>query len=101
MIRKDLWSTHPFNESLSGLEDIAWSKYWMDKGYEIVYKPNASIIHIHNETGPQIRNRFWRESTAARSIGILPIRIILSQIPIQLLLIFRDILYFIPLPITA
>ena len=93
MIRKDLWSTHPFNESLSGLEDIEWSKYWMDKGHEIVYKPNASIIHIHNETGSQIRNRFWRESIAARSIGILPIRTIFSQIPIQILLIFRDIFY--------
>ena len=50
MIRKDLWINHPFNESLSGLEDIEWSKYWMDKGYEIIYKPNACIIHFHNET---------------------------------------------------
>ena len=93
MIRKDLWSNHPFNESLSGLEDIEWSKYWMDKDYEIIYKPNACIIHIHNETGAQIKNRFWRESIAARSIGILPLVTIIFQIPIQLFLIIKDIFY--------
>jgi D-arabinose 1-dehydrogenase-like Zn-dependent alcohol dehydrogenase/GT2 family glycosyltransferase len=93
MIRKDLWLNHPFNETLSGLEDIEWSKYWMDKGYKIVYKPNASIIHIHNETGPQIRNRFWRESIAARSIGIFPLKTIIFQVPIQLFLIFKDIFF--------
>ena len=93
MIRKDLWSNHPFNESLSGLEDIEWSKYWMDKGYDIIYNPNACIIHIHNETGTQIRNRFWRESIAARSIGIFPLRKIIYQIPIQLISIIKDI-YF-------
>ena len=94
MIRKDLWIDHPFNESLSGLEDIEWSKYWMDKGYEIVYKPNACIIHIHNENGVQIRNRFWRESIAARSIGIFPLRTIILQIPNQLLLLLKDIFFF-------
>lgn len=94
MIRKDLWIDHPFNESLSGLEDIEWSKYWMDKGYEIIYKPNACIIHIHNENGVQIRNRFWRESIAARSIGIFPLRTIILQIPNQLLLLFKDIFFF-------
>ena len=94
MIRKDLWINHPFNESLSGLEDIEWSKYWMDKGYEIVYKPNACIIHIHNENGVQIRNRFWRESIAARSIGIFPLRTIILQIPNQLLLLLKDIFFF-------
>ena len=94
MIRKDLWINHPFNESLSGLEDIEWSKYWMDKGYEIVYKSKACIIHIHNENGVQIRNRFWRESIAARSIGIFPLRTIILQIPNQLLLLFKDIFFF-------
>ena len=65
----------------------------MDKGYEIIYKPKACIIHIHNENGTQIRNRFWREAIAARSIGILPLRIIIFQIPVQLFLIIKDI-YF-------
>ncbi|MGD9221566.1 MAG: glycosyltransferase family A protein, partial [Desulfobacterales bacterium] len=29
-IRKDLWQQHPFDESLPGLEDIEWAKYWME-----------------------------------------------------------------------
>jgi len=94
MIRKDLWNDHPFNESLSGLEDIEWSKYWMDKGYKIIYKPNASILHFHNENADQIRTRFWREAIASRSIGILPFYKIIYEIPNQILLLFRDIIYF-------
>ena len=94
MIRKDLWANHPFNESLTGLEDIEWSKHWMDKGYQIIYKPKASIIHIHNEDGKQIRNRFWRESIAARSIGVLPLRKILFQIPNQFFLLIRDLFFY-------
>ena len=94
MIRKDLWNDHPFNDNLSGLEDIEWSKYWMDKGYKIIYKPNACIIHFHNENGKQIRNRFWRESIAAHSIGILPLRRVIYQIPKQIFLLFKDIFFF-------
>ena len=44
MIRKDLWIDHPFDERLTGLEDIEWSKYWMDQGYKIVYKPNGFLM---------------------------------------------------------
>ena len=94
LIRKDLWSDHPFDESLTGLEDIEWSKYWLDQGYKVIYKPNACIIHIHIENGAQIRNRFWRESIAARSIGVLPSRKILNEIPKQLIYTIRDIIYF-------
>ncbi len=94
MIRKDLWQSHPFNEQLTGLEDIEWSKYWMDKGYRVVYKPNACIEHIHNENGAQIRNRFWRESIAARSIGVLSVIKIFRDIPIQIGLFFKDVFHF-------
>ena len=94
LIRKDLWIDHPFDESLTGLEDIEWSKYWLDQGYKVVYKPNACIIHIHNENGAQIRNRFWRESIAARSIGVLSVRKIFTEIPKQFAYTIRDIFYF-------
>ena len=49
MIRKDLWLNHPFNETLSGLEDIEWSKYWMDKGYKIVY-----LVDKENSKPPEL-----------------------------------------------
>ena len=81
LIRKDLWSLHPFDETLTGLEDQAWSKYWMDQGKTIVYVPEAGIHHIHNETEKQIENRYYREAVAARHIGILD----KSQLPTEVL----------------
>ena len=92
MIRKDLWTEHPFDEALTGLEDIEWSKYWMDKGYKIIYKPDAEICHIHRETPYQIKQRFWREAIAARSIGGLPAhKLFLSLILNSSLSIFKVI----------
>jgi 2-desacetyl-2-hydroxyethyl bacteriochlorophyllide A dehydrogenase len=69
-IRKDLWQQHPFDESLPGLEDIEWAKYWMEQGYQVVYEPEAAIYHIHEESWRQVRRRYYREAVAARWIGI-------------------------------
>lgn len=69
-IRKDLWHQHPFDESLLGLEDIAWAKYWMEREYEVVYEPQAALYHIHEESWRQVRRRYYREAVAARWIGI-------------------------------
>jgi len=90
IIRKDLWVKHPFDEALTGLEDIEWAKYWMDRGYLTVYKPRAVIYHIHNETPSQIRRRYWREAIAAKSIGILSWPKILAEIPKQCWLCVQD-----------
>jgi len=70
VIRKDLWQEHPFDESLLGLEDIEWAKYWMERGYKVVYEPQAALYHIHEENWRQIRRRYYREAVAARWIGI-------------------------------
>jgi 2-desacetyl-2-hydroxyethyl bacteriochlorophyllide A dehydrogenase len=69
-IRKDLWRQHPFDESLMGLEDIEWAKHWMEKGYRVVYEPDAALYHIHEESWHQIRRRYYREAVAARWIGV-------------------------------
>lgn len=69
-IRKDLWEAHPFDEGLLGLEDIEWAKYWMERGYQVVYEPDATLYHIHEETWSQIRRRYFREAAAARWIDI-------------------------------
>jgi len=67
---KNLWRQHPFDEGLLGLEDIEWAKYWMERGYQVVYEPRAALYHIHEENGRQIRKRYYREAIAARWIGI-------------------------------
>lgn len=69
-IQKELWDQRPFDESLPGLEDIDWAKYWMQRGYQVVYDPEAALYHIHEEHWRQIRRRYHREAIAARYIGI-------------------------------
>ena len=69
-IRRDLWQQHPFDESLPGLEDIEWAKYWMERDYQVVYEPTAALYHIHEESWRQVRRRYHREAIAARRIGI-------------------------------
>lgn len=69
-IRRDLWVKHPFDETLPGLEDIEWVKYWMEQGYQVVYEPSAAVYHIHEETWRQVRHRYFVEAVAAQWIGV-------------------------------
>jgi 2-desacetyl-2-hydroxyethyl bacteriochlorophyllide A dehydrogenase len=69
-VRKDLWQQHPFDEGLLGLEDIEWAKYWMERGYQVVYEPRSALYHIHEENWRQVRRRYYREAVAARWIGV-------------------------------
>lgn len=69
-ILRSLWSRHPFDETLPGLEDIEWAKYWMGQGYRVLYVPEAGVYHIHQETWAQVRRRYYREGQAAKWIGI-------------------------------
>lgn len=67
-IRKDLWEKHPYDENLSGLEDLAWARWAHDQGYRIDYVAEAEIIHVHNESWSGIENRYRREAMAFKQI---------------------------------
>lgn len=67
-IRKSYWKRQPYNENLPALEDLAWAKWAFDKGYRIIYVPEAEIIHIHHETSRGIFNRYKREGMAFKQI---------------------------------
>lgn len=69
-IRRSLWEDYPFDEVLTGLEDIDWAKRWMVEGYHVAYVPNAALYHIHEETWHQVFNRYYREAVAIRHIGL-------------------------------
>jgi 2-desacetyl-2-hydroxyethyl bacteriochlorophyllide A dehydrogenase len=69
-VQRKLWLEHPFDETLPGLEDIEWAKYWMNRGYRVAYEPEACIFHVHSETWEQVRRRYYREGQAAKWIGI-------------------------------
>jgi glycosyltransferase involved in cell wall biosynthesis len=67
-IRKSLWEKNPYDETLTGLEDLAWAKWATQQGHAIAYAAEAEIIHIHNETPHGVYNRYRREAMALRKI---------------------------------
>ncbi len=67
-IRKSLWERNPYDETLTGLEDLAWAKWAKEQGHEIAYVAEAEIIHVHNETPRGVYNRYRREAMALRRI---------------------------------
>ncbi|HNR02808.1 MAG TPA: glycosyltransferase family A protein [Anaerolineaceae bacterium] len=67
-IRKELWQLHPYDETLTGLEDLEWGKWVQEQGYSIYYIAEAEIIHVHNESLDGIYNRYKREAMAFKHI---------------------------------
>jgi rhamnosyltransferase len=67
-VRKTLWEEYNFNESLTGLEDMDWSKNFFLKGMKIIYVASSSVYHIHEETWSKIRTRYEREAYALKEI---------------------------------
>ena len=67
-IRKSLWKKNLYDETLTGLEDLAWAKWAKDKGYAIAYVAEAEVIHVHNETPRGVFNRYRREAMAFKRI---------------------------------
>ncbi len=67
-IRKKLWDQNAYNETLPGLEDLAWARWAHEQGYRIAYVAEAEIIHVHNESWHGISNRYRREGMAFKMI---------------------------------
>jgi len=67
-IRRDIWEQHPYDETLTGLEDLAWANWALHEGYAIAYVAEAEIIHVHHETPRGIYNRYRREAMAFKRI---------------------------------
>lgn len=60
MIRRKLWESIPFDEELTGVEDRDWAKKVIERGYKIVYEPQASVYHFHGIHQAQDRPRCER-----------------------------------------
>ena len=67
-VRRARWLASPYDERLSGLEDIAWSKSVLEEGGRIVYSAAAEVAHVHEETPARIFNRYRREGIAFHRI---------------------------------
>ncbi len=68
-IRRSLWESIPYNEELTGLEDLDWATKIMARGYRVAYMADAEIIHVHDERPLQTFNRYRREALALKGIS--------------------------------
>lgn len=67
-VRRSAWEEQPYDETLTGLEDLAWAKEAQSKGGWIAYSAGAEVVHVHDETWAQVQNRYRREAIAMRHI---------------------------------
>jgi rhamnosyltransferase len=67
-IRRNLWQQHPYDETLTGLEDLAWANWMMEQGHAVSYVAEAEIVHVHEETPRGVYNRYRREAMAFKRI---------------------------------
>jgi len=67
-IRRCLWQNLPYDETLTGLEDLDWAARAQKLGYKIFYAADAPIVHIHHESPERIYNRYRREAIALKKI---------------------------------
>lgn len=67
-VRRTVWDHMPYDEELTGLEDIHWAKRALEKGHSISYVAEAPVVHVHEEPWRHIVTRYERESLAYRRI---------------------------------
>jgi glycosyltransferase involved in cell wall biosynthesis len=67
-VRRDVWERYRWDESLTGLEDLAFAKRALADGGTIAYVATAPIVHVHEETFAKVRNRYRREAIAHKAI---------------------------------
>ena len=67
-IRRAVWLDIRYDEQLTGLEDLDWAKRALAAGHYLSYVAEAPVVHVHEETAAQIRDRYRREGIAHRRI---------------------------------
>lgn len=67
-VRRSVWETLPYDETLTGLEDLDWAKRALAAGWRLCYAPEAEIVHVHEESWHKIYNRYLREAIAFKRI---------------------------------
>lgn len=67
-IRRSLWKVRPYDETLSGLEDLDWATWLIAQGNYLAYSAEAAVVHVHDESPKQVLNRYEREAIALARI---------------------------------
>ncbi len=67
-IRLSTWADQPYDEHLTGLEDLDWAKKALATGHLVSYVAEAPVAHVHDESFAEIANRYRREAIAHKEI---------------------------------
>jgi rhamnosyltransferase len=67
-LARQTWSTHRFDEELTGLEDMELAKRLVAAGGKVGYVAEAAVYHHHMESWSQVQRRFEREAIALQKI---------------------------------
>lgn len=63
-VLSSVWRESPYDEALTGLEDLDFAKKALARGYKIAYVADAPVVHVHEESWDVVRNRYRREAIA-------------------------------------
>lgn len=63
-VLKSAWEESPYDENLTGLEDLDFAKKAIARGHKIAYVADAPVVHVHEEAWNVTRNRYRREAMA-------------------------------------
>jgi rhamnosyltransferase len=67
-LKKEVWKQYPFDEALTGLEDMDLGRRLNNAGLLLAYVADAPVYHLHDESWHKVRMRFQREAIALRHI---------------------------------
>ena len=58
-IRRSVWEEEHFPEDLKVFEDLGIAKRILDRGWKIVYEPQAAVFHSHTHTTVGLFKRYF------------------------------------------
>jgi rhamnosyltransferase len=58
-IRRSVWEKTQFPEDLKVFEDLGIAKRILDRGWKIVYEPQAAVIHSHDHSTLELLKRYF------------------------------------------
>ena len=67
-VRRSVWEDIPYDEDLTGLEDLDWARKAQERGYKVSYVAESPVVHVHEESWKRIVNRYRREAIAYQRI---------------------------------
>jgi rhamnosyltransferase len=67
-LRKDIWAKRGFLEKMQYSEDDEYTRWCRVQGYQVVYCPEALVMHSHNYTPQQAYRRSFGEAKALAAV---------------------------------